>query len=259
MRDIHTHVLPGIDDGSRNMESTVKMARVFVDSGVKEVVATPHFIRGSNELDKEAVINLTSQVNKTLQEKGLNLKILPGMEVEIFYEMIDFYKEDRLLTINNNNKYILVEPPLHSLPSFTNQVLYELQLQGIVPVLAHPERNAVICEDLKQVYDLVSRGVLIQVNAGSILGYFGGSAKHAALALLKNNLVHVLASDSHMPGKERGPCMHLIGAILQKIIGNEMAVLITVVNPQAIIEGKEVCRPDPVLPKRAGFWKRLFK
>jgi len=258
MFDLHTHILPGVDDGPQNIEDTLKLAEEFAASGVKTAVATPHFIRGSSEVDKKRILALVLEVNDILKERKINLTLLPGMEIEICHEILDLWKEGRLLTLNDNGRYLLVELPFNTVPPFTEQLFYELQLAGIIPVLAHPERNAVLGENIKMVYDLASRGTLIQINSGSILGYFGNRVKNTAVALLKNNLVHVVASDAHGAHGERGPGMHLARPVLEKIIGPKWTQVLLQEHSRAIIEGKDLIRREPIMPVKSGFWSKLF-
>lgn len=260
MLDIHTHILPGLDDGPRTFEGSVAMAKAFMQTGVTGVVATPHFIWGSAGVEKEKVLVATAALNEYLQEQGVYLKVYPGMEIELCYEIPALLKEGKVLTINGNGKYILIELPFLSLPPFTTEVFYELRLLGVTPVLAHPERNVQLAEDIGLIYEMIRRGVLMQVNGGSLLGYFGGKVRRVAAGMLERNLVHVVGGDAHAPEGERGPTLHLVDSLLQKLVGEEMANQLTKDNPQTIITGAELSYPEPKPPKerRLGFLHKIF-
>ncbi len=249
MIDIHAHILYCGDDGAASSEETLKMGEEFAKTGVTHVFATPHFIRGTLEIAPERIIALTEEYNCLLKSQNINLTILPGMEVEICHEIPGLYKEGKLLTLNNMGKHLLIELPFHFLPPFTDQVLYELKLLGITPILAHPERNHVLCHNPEPLWEMVHKGVLVQVNGGSLLGFFGSRVKKRALSLIKSNLVHFIAGDAHRAYGERGPCLHLVHPILIKAVGEEKAEVLLKYNPKAILEGKNVLKWEPKQPK----------
>lgn len=250
MLDIHGHILPQIDDGAENLEHALEMARVYEKTGVATVVATPHYIRGCYEVEKDTVLEATNHLNENIRKHNLSIQVIPGMEIEICPEIPELIKEGKILTINNNGKYLLIEPPFYTLPSYTNQIFYELNLMGITPILAHPERNQVLGNNLKMIYEMVERGVLIQVNAGSLLGYFGKEVKETVVTMLKSNLVHVIAGDAHRWDGERGPCMHLVKPILEKLVGVEKTNLVMQQHSLHIINSEHFSYEKPTIPQK---------
>jgi len=197
MLDIHCHILPGIDDGPQTWEQSLEMAYIASEDGIRKIVATPHFIKGSYEPPVQEVLFLTEEFNQRIKKVGLNLEILPGMEVYLELELPAMIKSGEVLTINNEKKYILVEFPPDSIPPHSERILYELQLQGIMPILAHAERNQIIREDPKRLIPFVEKGLLTQVNTSSLQGHFGPKCQEVAKLLLKHKMAHFLATDAH--------------------------------------------------------------
>jgi len=249
MIDIHAHILSCGDDGAASESETVSMGEEFSKTGVNCVVATPHFIRGSLEIPPEKIIALTHRYNQLLKSENSNLTLVPGMEVEICHEIPELLKAGKLLTINHGGKYLLVELPFHCLPSFTRQVFYELMLQGVTPILAHPERNRELLAHPELIGEMVQQGVLIQINGGSLLGYFGNHVRKRAVTLLECNLVHFIAGDAHEAHGERGPCLHLVEPVLVRLVGEEKAKVLLTDNPRAVLEGRGIIKWEPKKPK----------
>ncbi|EDL65254.1 tyrosine-protein phosphatase [Bacillus sp. SG-1] len=197
--DIHNHILPEMDDGPDNMDQAVNMAKAAADHGISTIIATPHHRNGQFICSPSEIINKVNKLNALLRERRINVQILPGMEIHLYPEICtDLIKEiPDSLTLADNHQYILVELPYSYYPGFTDTLLYELQLEGFIPVLAHPERNSVIRRRPNLLYQLIKRGILVQITAGSITGTFGRKIQKFAEKLLKHHLVHFIASDAH--------------------------------------------------------------
>lgn len=202
MIDIHCHILPGIDDGPKNWAESLKMAQIACKDGIRKIVATPHYIKGSYEPPVKEVLSLTKELNERIKKEGLQLEILPGMEVYMDPELPEWVKNEKVLTFNNERKYILIEFPPDSMSPQSERVFYELRLQGIMPILAHPERNEVIMKDPQKLFPFVEKGLLTQVTASSLHGHFGSGCRDTADFLLNHNMAHFIASDAHfVPGR----------------------------------------------------------
>lgn len=260
MIDIHAHILCCGDDGAACAEETIQIAEEFYRTGVACVAATPHFIRGSCEIEPEKIIALTEEYNHLLKTRKINLTIVPGMEIEMCHEIPGLYKAGKLLTLNHQGRYMLVELPFHSVPPFTQQIFYELKLLGITPILAHPERNRELCEHPEPIWEMVHKGVLMQINGGSLLGYFGSRVRKRAVSLIECNLVHLVAGDAHQADGERGPCLHLVRPILERLVGPEKAQVLLNHNPRRVLDGERVMHWEPQKPKNGfvGFLNRIL-
>lgn len=196
MIDIHSHILPGIDDGAKNINMTLRMIKMAEKSGTKDIVATPHFCRGYGETPYDEVKKLVEEFKKLTKREGLGINLHYGQEVYYSEEIINDYKSGLIGTINNS-RYMLIELPMRSFDSETLEVIYELQVTGIIPILAHPERYRPIIEKPERINKFIKEGFLFQMNAGSIEGEFGSNVKKTAEILLANNIYNFIGSDAH--------------------------------------------------------------
>ena len=165
-------------------------------SGTKDIVATPHFCRGYGETTYDEVKNLVEEFNKLAKGEGLDINIHYGQEVYYSEQIIDDYKSGVIGTINNS-RYMLIELPMRSFDRDTLEVIYEIQVKGVIPILAHPERYRPIIEKPERINKFIKEGFLFQMNAGSIEGQFGNSVKKTAEILLANNIYNFIGSDAH--------------------------------------------------------------
>lgn len=245
MVDLHCHVLPGVDDGAENIEESLIMLRKAAATGVKIVVATPHLIRGSYDIGFREREQMIAELQKAANESGIRIQILPGYECYLLPELLEDKDRLKQLTVNNNGRYILVELPMQNVPPYVEEVLFNLNMEGITPVLAHPERNMEIYRKPDILFDLAMKGCIIQLNAGSLLGYFGGQIKRAARSLLTHNLVHVVASDMHSASS---PTMSQALPSVESLISPERAENIFVKFPYQILSGEPLSYTES--PKR---------
>jgi protein-tyrosine phosphatase len=258
MLDIHCHILPGIDDGPATWDQSLEMAYTASKDGIRKIIATPHFIKGGYEPSVKDVLTLTEELNNRLKKEGLDLEILPGMEVYLELDLPQLLKADEVLTLNNAKKYLLVELPPDNLPHHSERVFFELRLLGIMPILAHAERNQVIAENPHKLFPLVEKGLLTQVTAASLMGYFGSKCRETALLLLRHKLAHFIASDAHyMPGR-----MPRLKEAYTKVQDNMPETYASLKSYEADLEaGRYIALEDPLpLGKtKKGLWAKLDK
>jgi protein-tyrosine phosphatase len=196
MIDFHSHILPYIDDGSKSFDMSIDMLKLAVDEGTEYICATSHFIPGELELDKEAYFEKLSNLKHLCSIKAVNINILPAIELYLHPDLPKLYKEKKIWGLNNT-RYLLIELPMQQFPLYIEDVLYELRLQGAVPIIAHPERNLRIMKDASLLENLIDQGALAQVNSGSIRGVYGNDIKEFAEKLVERNLIHMVGSDAH--------------------------------------------------------------
>lgn len=208
MIDLHCHILAGIDDGAQTMEDSIEMARTAVNEGIDTIIATPHHKNGRYENTKLEIIEITAELNKVLKEENIPLTVLPGQEPAIHGEFLKGISLEEVSTLNNT-QYIFIELPAGHVPRYTEKLFYDLQVEGKIPVIVHPERNQEIIERPEILYQLVKNGALSQLTASSICGKFGKKIKSFSEQLIEANLVHFIASDAHNTNK-RG--FHLVHA-----------------------------------------------
>lgn len=239
MIDLHCHILPGIDDGAENFEQALEMARIAQQDGIKTILATPHYIRGSIENNtKVNVINCTGELNAVLSQHKIDVLILPGCEVFLTPELPDLVATDEIITLNNS-RYVLIELPMNSIPPYTEQVLYELQLAGKVPIIAHPERNREVQTKPEILLPYIARGIHLQVNTGSCLGLFGKHAEKTAWKLIHSGIVGMISSDAHTTHK-RSPKLSYVYKQIEEKYSTEIAQQLFLRNPERIINDQEI-------------------
>jgi protein-tyrosine phosphatase len=192
MIDLHSHILPGIDDGARDLSDSVNMAKKAVEQGIHTIVATPHHLNNRYENPKQTIIDRVRELNKVLLDEKIDLNVLPGQETRIYGEMLAGYEQDEILPIDNT-QYVLVEFSSTHVPRYTEKLFYDLQTKGLIPVIVHPERNQEIIERPEVLYQLVKKGALTQVTAASISGDFGKKIKNFSMQLIEANLTHFIA------------------------------------------------------------------
>ncbi|MBB4824905.1 protein-tyrosine phosphatase [Sporosarcina luteola] len=195
--DIHNHVLPGLDDGAQSMEEAILLVRNAAEEGVTHIIATPHQ-NGMYTNDASRILKAVEELNREIANTNIAIEVLPGQEVH-FFSCMDADKSGELVTLANKGKHILVELPDDHFPLFTYDVLFQLQLKGYTPILAHPERNRILRNRKQKLYELVAKGVLIQLSASTVVGKKGRSAKRYAEELMEHRLVHFISSDAHDP------------------------------------------------------------
>ncbi len=255
MIDLHSHILPGVDDGPRDLEESLEMARVAVEDGITRLAATPHNANWRDGGRRAWVQERVDGLQSVLDEQGIPLKVVPGVETYIAPDLIQHLKEERAFTLNGS-RYLLIELPLHSWPLYTEQVLFEVQVQGLVPIVAHAARYLEVQEDPNRILGLVERGALVQLTAGSLTGQFGRRARDTARRLLEHNLAHLIASDSHS-ARSRPPRLTPGVEVAAEIIGPERARAMVTTAPAAVLDDAPLPTepPKPVKPRRRWFWR----
>ena len=236
MIDIHCHLLPGLDDGAKTIEDALGIAQQLNVAGFSTVIATPHVIEGRDRLTPERILDAIDKLNDTLKERELPLRVFPGAENYIFPDMAKWIAEGKLMTLGNQGKYLLVELPRLDIPQYTDQVFFELQVAGVTPVLAHPERYKRLAEEPERLIEWAKRGVLFQTNLRSLSGHYGPEAKEFGLSMLENRLIHFVGSDAHREAQS-SDAYHPELELISKQTSYEYVERITRHNPQRILEG----------------------
>lgn len=197
MIDIHSHVIPAVDDGSQDIETSLEMLKIAHEDGVRTLIATPHFYRNRFECSFLDACKKVEALNELARENDINIKILPGQEIFLDKYSSDLYKKGTIGTINKG-RYMLVETSLiGSKPKDLMDNIYELKLLDIEPIIAHPERYEFIIEDNTEINDFVKEGCLFQITSTSITGGFGKEVKKTAESLIKNGFCNFIGSDAH--------------------------------------------------------------
>ncbi|MBU1187065.1 MAG: hypothetical protein KJ908_09255 [Acidobacteria bacterium] len=248
MIDLHTHILPGLDDGARDIVEALAMARLAVEGGVRAVAATPHLFRGTEDiLDSRIVNKKHMELEKALKDSGIFLDIYLGAEVHIAHNLIELIRRHRKQLVLNGGSYMFVEFPSEHLYRDIRQLFFDVMTEGITPVIAHPERNAVLARHPEMLAEFIGTGVYCQVNSGSLLGVYGSVSRDAAWTFLENRCVHFLASDCHGT-QSLPPNLDRAAVMVRKKFGDETARALVEDNPRAALESRSLpFVPDPVI------------
>lgn len=250
MYDIHCHILPDLDDGPKDLAASLEMARLATADGTHTIIATPHGAQVASLGGRPALEERMRAFCQAMQSQEIPLKLAMGVEYLLTLELVRDAQEGRAITLNGS-RYLLVEIDFQQWPPYTDEALFQVQLAGYTPILAHPERQATIQQTPALLEGLVERGVLAEVTGGSLLGDFGEKAQRSAEELVRRGLAHFIASDGHSPTRNRPPVMALARAALARLVGEETAHLLAVANPLAVMQGGPVATPRPVQSTRA--------
>ena len=258
MIDLHTHILPGLDDGAESLEVALEMARVAWEDGVTVICATPHSSQLPVESRREGVCTRLRRVEECLARERIDLSLVPGIENAMALELPRQLEGGQSLRLGNS-PYLLVELPIQQYLLYTEDVLFELQLKGFCPIIAHPERNHAFQEDASLLCRLVERGILAQVTAASLLGGFGGRIKEVAEHFVQRNLVQIIASDAHTVSGLRSPILSTGVAAAARLVGREKALAMVITTPRDILDGRPIDVEPPIsgAPRKGWlFWRR---
>lgn len=255
MIDLHNHILPGIDDGSKNLEETIEMAKIAVSEGITKIVVTPHHRRSDYLVEKEDILKKIKYINKVFGDKNISLDIYPGMEIHMSRDIPEKLKNNELLSLNNS-RYILIEFPFRGDLDYTEDVLHEIKILGYVPIIAHPERYEKVMKDPNYVKELIENGCLIQMNSNSLIGQFGEECKRTAEILIEHKMVHLLATDAHSCKRRCPKLKQDIEKIKQ--INNEQYIRSIIDNADKVFNNEEIKIEDALIYKLNKGWIKKF-
>ena len=250
MIDIHSHVLPGLDDGPGDLEGSLAILRAMVDDGVRIVVATPH-VRADYPTTPSGMRSALARVRDRVEAEGIPIEVLSGAEIAIDV-LTGLSAEDRVaFGLGGRSDVLLLEAPYHGWSVAVGDAIATLFAAGVTPVLAHPERNPRVQDRPELVEPLVRAGAVVQLTAASLDGRLGRRPAVTSRALIELGLVHVVASDAHTASVRRGGLSSVAGALEDA----RLAHVLTSEAPQALLAGEPL---SPVRPRRKGVVGRLL-
>lgn len=248
--DVHSHLLPGIDDGSENMEISLSLAQDAVRDGITHALMTPHHMNGRFTNHPADVIRLTDEFQHELDQQGIPLTVFPSQEVRINGDLLTAWDNQDLMTTDEGGHYMLLEFPHDAVPTFTDDMVFQLEQRGVTPVFVHPERNEDLMAHPEKLFELIKKGAYAQITASSYVGTFGKKVERFAEDIIDHGLGHMLASDAHHI-KNRD---YEMSAAFKKLIGaygNDVGKMFDD-NAKAIVNGDPVHRvaETPIKKKR---------
>ena len=266
MIDLHSHIIPAVDDGCKDEAMSLAMLRKAAVSGMTAIFATSHVLSAGEHPSWDTLQAGVEKLRKLCKDNDIDLDIYSGTEVFMDWELLDELAVNGSYCLNGETfgqqavTYILVELPMHFLPRYADDFWYELRLKGVVPILAHPERYPELMANTDKLLAWRREGLLLQCNAGSFVGKFGEAAEKAAKLLLKNHLVDFIGSDAHRD-VGRDTDMREGAQVIREVAGEAELKRISEENPRKVILGEaiEIAKPEKLERERQkGFWGRLF-
>ena len=231
--DIHSHILPGVDDGSDSFETSMRMLRCAADDGISGIILTPHNKPGHRHRHFSEIMSRVETLRKRISEDSINIDLYMGSELYYRNGLLEEIENDSAGTLAGS-RYVLVEFNPHEDYDYIRNGIYSLLTGGYYPILAHAERYRNVCAGRARIDDLIEMGCYIQVNAGSVMGKAGPKAKRFVKTMLKQRQVHFIATDAHDLGK-RAPYLSDCAHFISKKYGEDYSEKLFFDNPLCVI------------------------
>ena len=245
MIDVHSHILPSVDDGANDINETFKILEEACNAGFSDIFATSHYIEGEyefNKTDREFIIEALMQ---KIEEEGLNIKLHIGAEGYISSDFPKLIEAGEVPTLGNS-RYVLFELPLRAKVMYTSEVINKLLNMKLIPIIAHPERYEIVQDDPSIAIDWIDDGALLQCNYASIIGRYGLTAKETLFKLLDANAVNFLGTDNHRAGSIYTKMSEIKKEFIKRI-GKDKFYELSEINPRCILNNEEI---EIEMPKR---------
>ncbi|MFP8640621.1 tyrosine-protein phosphatase [Priestia aryabhattai] len=249
MIDLYTNILPNLEDGPCDVDTFLTMAKSLVNQGIKSVVVAPTYT--GQDLEKQSIMTYVDTANKQLQHAFIPLTILPGQKIKIDDRLIQTFEKNVHLPINYSTKYMFLQIPNEHTNILNEQILYELQLKGIIPIINEPERHTIFLENPDQLYEIVKRGAVVQLSSDSIVGKNGRKEKKAALTFIDKGLAHIIASGVCADTYERYSLPKAYDTVSRHF--GTQALYKFIENADYIVEGKAIFKEQPERVKKGKF------
>lgn len=262
MIDLHSHILPGVDDGAQTIDEALAIGRMAQADGIEVMACSPHFMPGMYDNEAQDIRARVRHLNEVFEREGLELALVVGSDAHVRPDFVDCLRQGRLLTLHDS-RYVLIEPPHHLMPPRLEDLMFNISVAGYVPVLTHPERLRWIEQNYAVIERLAAAGVWMQITAGSLSGRFGKRPRYWAERMLSEGLVSILATDAHNT-RSRPPLLAEAHDIARQRLGSSEADHLVRTRPALILENSppeaapRVAAQTTPASRETGFWKRLF-
>ncbi len=240
MIDLHCHILPAIDDGAPDIETSVLMAKMAYEAGTRFIACTPHIVPGKYDNQASNIGPLVRKLQKELDRQEIGVTLAIGADIHITPDIVDGLQSGRLPTLAGS-RYFLLEPSHHVLSPNLVKFCMQIMSSGYVPILTHPERLTWITGHYDVICALDEAGVLMQLTAGSITGRFGSAAREWSMRMLEEERVDLIASDGH-DTRKRPPVMSSAASQIKDLVGEVAAKRICVDVPKSILLNETVIK-----------------
>lgn len=251
MIDMHSHILWNVDDGPATIEESVQILQQAAKEGITDIISTSHFQHPQYSAPYEIVSERIGQLQQELNNHHIPLTIHAGHEVRLTEKLLPTIQEGGIHLLANS-KYLLLELPSSHIPNYTKNIIHALLVEGITPIIAHPERNKGIAEKPERLERLIREGALAQITAGSLAGHFGKSIQKLSLDLVRANLVHTYGSDVH--NQSTRPLLFEEGLRFLEKKKEHEAIDILLHNNKMILENKGFMLFEPEVIRKRKWW-----
>ena len=246
MIDLHSHYLPGIDDGAPGWEMTMAMLRQAEEAGIRRLLATPHINEHTTAQIEEQIQELFQRVEEQRRKAGINVELQLAGEVHFDSRIRQWITHDWLL-VGVQRKYLIIDLPIQGFPIKIDDIFFNFGLKGITPIIAHPERNVIIQQNPERLKKWLEQGCVLQINAGSITGNFGSFVKSIAKNLLDQNMVHFISSDAHDIRNRSYRLLVQAQKFIREQYGSVYSEILFEKNPSYILAGENVILPGKAI------------
>ncbi|WP_392486718.1 tyrosine-protein phosphatase [Haloimpatiens sp. FM7315] len=254
MIDVHCHILPSVDDGSKDMETSIEMAKIAYEDGIRKIIATPHYYRGYFENKFCDVKAKVKELNEELKNREIQIEVIEGQEIFLDSHTLEMFKKGDIGPINNK-KYMLLELDFAKFQKSAIETLYELKIKGITPIIAHPERYMYFWKDIREINYLIEEGCLFQINAGSITGLYGKEAQKTAKILIEKGICNFLGTDAHSVGRRKPKLKEAYSWVEENHRDMYLKLL---ENAENLINGKDIELNNKKIEEKKGFLRKIF-
>lgn len=234
MIDLHSHILPGIDDGAQTLDISLAMAKIAVNDGIQLMACTPHIYPGLYMNTADGINRHVVALQAELDQAGIGLRLVCGADVHLVPGLMGDIRKGDVPTIHRS-RYLLLEPSHHVAPPRFEELVFEFVAAGLTPVITHPERLTWIEDHFETFARMTRQGAWMQVTAGALTGMFGQRAKYWGEKFLGEGLTHIIASDAHS-AKRRVPVLSEAKEMARKLLGPDEAEQLVLYRPQAILD-----------------------
>jgi len=252
MIDIHSHILFNVDDGPEELEQSLAMLESAANEGITDIISTSHSLHPQYDVSANAVTEQVSLLQNELHQRNISLKIHTGNEVRLCEEIVELCQTKQIHLLANSN-YLLLELPSSTVPQYTKNIISALLVEGILPIIAHPERNKAIAEKPERLERLIREGAVAQLTSGSIAGHFGSAVQKISLELVRANLVHTYGSDAH--NLTTRPFLYNEGLDYLERKKELDAVDLFLENNERIVKNNPLVIYEPEVNQKRKWWK----
>lgn len=254
MIDMHTHILPGVDDGPATVEESIELLELAEVEGITHILTTPHAYSPHYDVSKEKVLNGLATLQEEVKKRGLKIQLYSGQEIRIHDKVVERIERGEALALANS-RYVLLELPSSGIPAYTIAVIQGILNVNKVPIIAHPERNRAIMENPNRLERLITNGALAQVTAGSLAGHFGKAVQKRSLQLVEANLIHAYGSDVH--NKKTRPFLFDEGLAYLEKHQHQERVEVLLENNARILSNEEFVILKPNVIEKRKWWQLI--